>query len=310
VFRIDHYLGKDTVQNLLVFRFANTIFEPIWNRNYIDHVQISVLESIGIEDRGEYYNRAGVLKDMFQSHLMQLLSLVAMEPPVSSDASSLRDEKAKVLRAVRRYGIQEAAKNSIRGQYGGYRSEPRVAESSATATYGVVRLFVDNWRWQGVPFFLRSGKAMCKKVSEIAIQFRPPPHTIFERFGDSMLTPNVLQVKIQPDEGVHLVFESKAPGTRMGTQAQELSFHFPESGIREAYERLLMDLIEGDQSLFTRADEIEESWEIVDPFVEAWRKSLASQLYDYDQGSWGPEAADGFLGHGRHWLADRLPKGR
>ena len=247
---------------------------------------------------------------MFQSHLMQLLSLVAMEPPVSSDADALRDEKAKVLRAVRRFEIEEAAQNSVRGQYSGYRSEPRVAESSGTATYGALRLFIDNWRWQGVPFYLRSGKTMGRKISEIAIQFSPPPHTIFEPFGGSVLTPNVLQIMLQPDEGVHLVFESKAPGTRMGTQAQELSFHFPESGIREAYERLLVDLIEGDQSLFTRADEIEESWEIVDPFVEAWKKSLASQLFEYEQGSWGPEAADEFLGGDRHWLADRLPRAK
>ncbi len=300
VFRIDHYLGKETVQNLLVFRFANTIFEPVWNRNYVDNVQISVLESLDTEGRSGYYDRAGVLRDMMQSHLMQLLSLIAMEPPVSAGADALRTEKAKVLQAVRKYGTEEAAANSIRGQYDGYRGEEGVAPSSATATYGVTRLFIDNWRWQGVPFYLRSGKALSEKTSEIAIQFRPPPHTIFDT-QSANVTPNLLQITIQPDEGVHLTFENKKPGTRMGTAPERLEYHFPEQVIRDAYERLLLDAIEGDQSLFTRSDEIELSWQIIDPFVQAWEQSLKSQLYQYERGSNGPAAADEFLGGGRRW---------
>ncbi len=300
VFRIDHYLGKETVQNLLVFRFANTIFEPLWNRNYVDHVQISVLESLDTEGRAGYYDRAGVLRDMMQSHLLQLLALVAMEPPASPDADALRNEKAKVLQAVRKYGIDEAAENSVRGQYAGYRDEDGVAQSSATATYGAIRLFVDNWRWQGVPFFLRSGKALSEKTSEIAVQFRPPPHTIFDN-EEPGITPNLLQIAVQPHEGVHLTFENKKPGTRMGTAPESLEYHFPEGIIRDAYERLLLDAIEGDQSLFTRSDEIEMSWQVIDPFVESWQKSLRSQLFPYERGRAGPAAADEFLGEDRAW---------
>lgn len=304
VFRIDHYLGKETVQNLLIFRFANTVFEPLWNRNYVDHVQISVLESLDTEGRAGYYDGAGVLRDMIQSHLLQLLALVAMEPPATSGADALRNEKAKVLQSVSKYGSDAAAANSVRGQYAGYRSEEGVAAGSSTATFGAVRLFVNNWRWQGVPFYLRSGKALAEKASEIAVQFRPPPHTIFETDG-SEVTPNLLQISIQPHEGVHLTFENKRPGTRMGTAPERLEYHFPQQVIRDAYERLLLDAIEGDQSLFTRSDEIEMSWQIVDPFVESWQTSLKSQLYPYDKGSNGPDAADEFLrgqeGDKRRW---------
>jgi glucose-6-phosphate 1-dehydrogenase len=300
VFRIDHYLGKDTVQNLLIFRFANTIFEPVWNRNYVEQVQISVLESLDIEGRAAYYDRAGVLRDMFQSHLMQLMALVAMEPPATSGATALRNEKAKALQSVRRYSIEDAARNSVRGQYAGYRDERNVADTSSTATFGAVRLLVDNWRWQGVPFYLRSGKALKEKTSDIAIKFRPPPHTIFDTHG-SDVTPNMLLVTIQPDEGVHLVFENKKPGSRMGTQAEELEYHFPPGVVRDAYERLLLDAIEGDQSLFTRSDEIELSWEIIDPFVEAWHSSLTSQLYSYQRGSEGPRASHEFIVPGGKW---------
>ncbi len=300
VFRIDHYLGKETVQNLLVFRFANTIFEPLWNRNYVDHVQISVMESLDTEGRSGYYDKAGVLRDMMQSHLLQLLALVAMEPPATSGADALRNEKAKVLQAVRKYELEQAAENSIRGQYEGYRDEEGVAASSSTATYGVMRLFVNNWRWQGVPFYLRSGKALAEKESEIAVQFRPPPHTIFETTGKDV-TPNLLQISIQPHEGVHLTFENKKPGTRMGTAPERLEYHFPKQVIRDSYERLLLDAIEGDQSLFTRSDEIEMSWQIIDPFVEAWENSLKSQLYPYEKGSTGPKASNEFLGAGRTW---------
>ena len=308
VFRIDHYLGKETVQNLLVFRFANTIFEPLWNRNYVDHVQISVLESVDTAGRGEYYDKAGVLRDMMQSHLLQLLALVAMEPPAISTANALRNEKAKVLQSVRKYSIEQAAESSVRGQYEGYRDEEGVAESSGTATFGAIRLQVDNWRWQGVPFYLRSGKALKSKVSEIAIQFRPPPHTIFETHGPDV-TPNLLRIAIQPHEGVHLTFENKKPGTRMGTAPETLAYHFPPQVIRDSYERLLLDAIEGDQSLFTRSDEIEVSWEIIDPFVTAWHRSLKSQLYPYSKGSNGPTAAGEFLGPVRKWHDDRVDEG-
>ncbi len=300
VFRIDHYLGKETVQNLMVFRFANTIFEPLWNRNYVDHVQISVMESLDTEGRAGYYDKAGVLRDMMQSHLLQLLALVAMEPPATSGADALRNEKAKVLQAVRKYESDEAAENSVRGQYAGYREEDGVASSSSTATYGAIRLYVNNWRWQGVPFFLRSGKAMAEKESEIAVQFRPPPHTIFET-RNAEVTPNLLQISIQPHEGVHLTFENKKPGTRMGTAPEKLEYHFPPQVIRDSYERLLLDAIEGDQSLFTRSDEIEMSWQIIDPFVESWQTSLKSQLYPYEKGTHGPAAAGEFLGTARNW---------
>lgn len=300
VFRIDHYLGKETVQNLLVFRFANTIFEPLWNRNYVDHVQISVLEDLDIEGRAEYYDGAGVLRDMMQSHLLQLLALVAMEPPATSGANALRNEKTKVLQSVRKYDIELAADNSVRGQYAGYRNEDGVANSSSTATFGAMRLYIDNWRWQGVPFILRSGKALAAKTSEIAVQFRPPPHTIFET-SSAEITPNLLQISIQPHEGVHLTFENKKPGTRMGTAPEILEYHFPPQVIRDAYERLLLDAIEGDQSLFTRADEIEESWKIIDPFVESWQSSLKSQLFSYRKGSMGPSAAGELLEQSRKW---------
>lgn len=300
VFRIDHYLGKETVQNLMVFRFANTIFEPLWNRNYVDHVQISVMESLDTEGRAGYYDKAGVLRDMIQSHLLQLLTLVAMEPPATADGDALRNEKAKVLQAVRKYESDEAAENSVRGQYTGYRDEKGVATSSSTATYGAIRLYVNNWRWQGVPFFLRSGKAMSQKESEIAVQFRPPPHTIFETHG-AEVTPNLLQISIQPHEGVHLTFENKKPGTRMGTAPEKLEYHFPKQVIRDSYERLLLDAIEGDQSLFTRSDEIEMSWQIIDPFVESWQNSLKSQLFPYEKGTSGPVASEEFLGENRRW---------
>ncbi len=300
LFRIDHYLGKDTVQNLIVFRFGNTIFEPLWNRNYIDHVQISVLEDLDVGDRAAYYEHSGVLRDMFQSHILQLLALVAMEPPATNDADSLRDEKAKVLSATRKPNPQQAAENSIRGQYNGYRELDGVSPASATATYAALRLYVDNWRWQGVPFFLRSGKALRRKYTEIAIQFRQPPHRIFDVEDASGLVPNKLRIVVQPDEAIHLTIDNKRPGPELRPQAQELSYEFP-MGMRDAYERLLLDAVAGDASLFTRADEIELSWAVIDPYVNAWETELASQLYPYAQGTWGPIAADQFIAPGRYW---------
>ncbi len=300
LFRIDHYLGKDTVQNLLVFRFANAIFEPLWNRNYIDHLQISVLEDIDIGSRATYYERSGVLRDMFQSHILQLLTLVAMEPPATNSPNSLRDEKAKVLSAVRLADPENAAGNSVRGQYLGYRDHKGVSGGSATATYGAVRIWVDNWRWQGVPFYMRSGKNLRAKYTEIAIQFRQPPHRIFGSDHKSNLVPNMLRIVIQPNESIRLTIDNKKPGATLEAEAQELEYRFPP-GMRDAYERLLLDAISGDASLFTRADEIELSWSIVDPFVKAWETQLASQLYQYEPRSWGPTAADQLIGPSRTW---------
>lgn len=300
LFRIDHYLGKDTVQNLLVFRFGNTIFEPIWNRNYVDHVQISALEDLDVGERASYYEKSGVLRDMFQSHVLQLLTLVAMEPPATSHADSLRDEKAKVLSAVRRSNQKDAATNSVRGQYRGYRELPDVSRASSTATYGAVRLWVDNWRWQGVPFYMRSGKNLKSKYTEVSIQFRQPPHRIFDTGDRSDLVPNMLRIVIQPNESIRLTIDNKKPGPRLAVEAQELEYRFPV-GMRDAYERLLLDAVTGDASLFTRADEIELSWSIVDPFVDAWETQLSSQLFPYEPGSWGPEAADQLIGSNRAW---------
>ncbi len=299
LFRIDHYLGKDTVQNLIVFRFGNAIFEPLWNRNYVDHVQISVLEDLDVGDRAGYYEHSGVLRDMFQSHLLQLLALTAMEPPATNDADSLRDEKAKVLSAVRRPTSEQAADNSVRGQYRGYRQHDGVSGASATATYGALRLFVDSWRWQGVPFYLRSGKALREKYTEIAIQFRQPPLSMFDSEG-SGLVPNVLKIVIQPNEAIRLTIDNKKPGTRLQAEAQELEYKFP-MGMRDAYERLLLDAVAGDASLFTRSDEIELSWAVVDPYIQAWETELASQLYPYERGTWGPNAADQFIAPNRYW---------
>lgn len=306
VFRIDHYLGKDTVQNLLIFRFANTVFEPLWNRNYIDHIQISVLEKVGLLNRASYYDNSGVLRDMFQNHLLQLFALVAMEPPISPGADALRDEKSKLLASVRVYDTEEAARNSVRGQYAGYRSEQGVPEASATATFGAMRLFVDNWRWQGVPFYLRSGKNLNQKESNVVAHFRRPPQTILGKQLGGELTPNELTISIQPDEGVSLLIENKTPGMRMGVQPQTLSFKFPESRITNPYERLLLDVMRGDQSLFIRSDEIDRAWAIVDPFVEAWQTSLLSQLYEYEPRGWGPPAADELIGEGRAWKPGAL----
>jgi glucose-6-phosphate 1-dehydrogenase len=300
IYRIDHYLGKDTVQNILVFRFANAIFEPLWNRNYIDHVQISVLEDLGVENRGTYYDDSGVLRDMMQNHLMQLLALIAMEPPASSTADALRDEKAKVLSAVRRVDDDYATANSVRAQYDGYVSESGVDPDSSTATYGAVKLFVDTWRWQDVPFVLRSGKALSRKSSEISIEFKRPPQSIFGVSGDVM--PNRLTISIQPDEGVHLQFVNKTPGAGTELAAETLEFHFPVGVIRDAYERLLLDAILGDTTHFNRSDEIEYSWRIIDPFINAWLDGGTPKMLGYEPGSFGPMEAEGLLGEGREWI--------
>ncbi len=307
VFRIDHYLGKETVQNLLVFRFANTIFEPIWNRNYIDHVQITVAETLQVSERGDYYDHTGVLRDMFQNHLLQLLSLVAMEPPHIFEAEALRNEKVKVLNAIRRIHPEGVAQHAVSGQYRGYRDEPNVASGSRTPTYAALRLFVDNWRWQGVPFYLRSGKALKDKTSEIIIQFRNPPHMLFPLAEDEDIPANTLAIFVQPDEGFHLEFQAKTPDAGLQMRQVELEFHYQSAfggkAIPDAYERLLMDALNGDASLFTRADEVEQAWSIVDPIIAGLNGLAAPSLHFYSPGSWGPVESDKLLAaDGRAWL--------
>jgi glucose-6-phosphate 1-dehydrogenase len=286
IYRIDHYLGKETVQNLMVFRFANAVFEPIWNRRYIDHVQITAAETVGVENRGGYYEEAGVVRDMFQNHLLQLLCLTAMEPPVGLDADAVRDEKGKLLRSVRPVAAEEVATAAVRGQYGagrpdgqeavGYRQEPGVAKSSPTVSYAAMRLFIDNWRWEGVPFYLRSGKRMAKRVTEVAIQFKRPPMLLFKSHAVEDVSPNVLVMRIQPDEGVSLTFEVKPPGHDMVISPLSLDFNYEESfgnSSPEAYETLLEDCIEGDSTLFTRHDWVELAWSLMDPIIQVWNLS-------------------------------------
>jgi glucose-6-phosphate 1-dehydrogenase len=304
IYRIDHYLGKETVQNILFTRFANTIFEPIWNRTYIDHVQITVAEKVGLEHRAGFYDGVGVLRDMFQNHLLQLLTLVAMEPPASFSASHLRNEKVKVLSAVQPMTPEQVSANTVRGQYKGYRKEEQVNPNSTTATYAAIRLFINNWRWKGVPFYLRSGKNLAEKQSQIIIQFKEPPLAMFPM---QTMKPNMLVLYLQPDEGLHVRFEAKAPDTVAETRSVDMEFHYAEAfgqtAIPESYERLLLDALQGDASLFTRADEVETAWSLIDPILEAWETHQTPPLASYKPGSWGPtEAHDLLARNGRRWL--------
>lgn len=294
VFRIDHYLGKETVQNILTLRFANAIFEPLWSRNYVDHVQITVAERVPVGRRGGYYETAGVLRDMFQNHLLQLLTLVAMDPPPRYNADMLRDEKVKVLHAIR----PPSEDDLVLGQYVGYRDEQGVNPMSRTPTYAALRLYIDNWRWQGVPFFLRSGKGLAEKVTEITLSFKQVPHLLFDK--NEGLQPNRLSICIQPNEAIHLSFQTKIPGGGMCTKPVHMVFAYAQDfgtgSLPEAYERLLLDALQGEASLFTRADEIELSWQLIDPLTQT------GSLLPYDVGSWGPEeAGEAFLGTGRRW---------
>ncbi|HYI46536.1 MAG TPA: glucose-6-phosphate dehydrogenase [Actinomycetota bacterium] len=303
IFRIDHYLGKETVQNLLVFRFANAIFEPIWNRRYVDHVQITVAETLGVESRAAFYEQTGALRDVAQNHLLQLLTLIALEPPVSWDADAIRSEKVQVLRAVRRWASDECSERVARGQYEGYLQEKGVDSSSSTETFIAIKLLIDNWRWAGVPFYVRTGKQLPAKMTEIAIQFKEVPHLMFRKTAVEELDPNVLSVRIQPNEGISLTFGAKVPGPEVNVTTVDMEFDYEQdfgSGTPEAYERLLLDCMLGDATLFTRADEIEEAWEIMQPILDLW--SRGGRPGPYDSGSWGPPRADELLSKdGRAW---------
>ena len=310
IFRIDHYLGKETVQNMLALRFANGIFEPIWNRQFVDHVQITVAESIGIEGRAGYYEQAGAIRDIFQNHLLQLLALTAMEPPVDFTADSVRNEKVKVLRAMHTPG----PKSVVRGQYGtgfvegeevaAYRDEQGVASDSTTETYVAAKLFVDNWRWADTPFYVRMGKRLARRETTIAIQFKRAPHPPFEDAAAEGLRPNVLLIHVQPNEGVSLAIGAKVPGQGMTIRTVHMDFLYGgafREGLPEAYERLILDAMLGDATLFTRSDEIEEQWALVDAIVSFWRRDRPS-FPNYASGTWGPAASDELLHRdGRSW---------
>jgi glucose-6-phosphate 1-dehydrogenase len=311
VYRIDHYLGKETVQNILAFRFGNGIFEPLWNRRYINHIQITGAESIGVEDRGAYYEEAGALDDMIQNHLLQVMATIAMEPSASFRATSVRDERSKLLRSIRPMKPDEIRVNTVAGQYGagnvggkqlsGYRQEAKVAPDSQTDTYAAVTFFVENWRWAGVPFYIRTGKRLPKRVTEIAIQFNPAPLTIFDE-DDGDRAPNLLVVRIQPDEGISLKFLSKRPGSGMNLRPVSMDFNYGSSfGERSpsAYETLLLDAIIGDATLYTRQDMVEASWAVVEPIQNEWR-STKLDFPNYPAGSWGPAAADEMLARRGH----------
>lgn len=306
IYRIDHYLGKETVQNLMVFRFANALFEPLWNRHYIDHVQISVLENVDVGSRAGYYDHAGVLRDMFQNHIMQLLTLTAMEAPADFEATPLRDEKVKVLRSLQMIEPNEVNARTVRAQYEGYLSAEGVAADSQTPTYAALQVFINNWRWQGVPFYLRSGKALKSKTSEIVVQFRSTPLKYFASKDGSMPLPNQLGICLQPDEGFHLRMSVKQPGAGFKTKPVDMTFHFEDefgkSGLPDAYERLLLDAWQGDASLFARSDEIEWSWRVIDKILEGWSSESANPVTNYGVGSWGPTEADDLLGQtDRQW---------
>ncbi len=310
VYRIDHYLGKETAQNILFMRFANTIFEPVWNRSHISNVQVTVAETVDVGTRAGYYDSSGVMRDMVQNHLLQLLSLIAMEPPSAFDADALRNEKVKVLQAARAVRLED----TVRGQYDGYRRADGVAPDSITPTFSALKLFIDNWRWKDIPFYLRSGKAMRQKTTQVNIQFKRPPNSIFELTETGDHSRNMLSICIQPDEGIHLTIEAKIPDRQIA-KSVDMELHydnaFKAEDLPDAYERLILDAINGDAALFIRGDEIESAWKIVDPIIEGWASDpSAPPMHCYAKGSWGPEAADKLLEREEHiWRLSCLHQG-
>ncbi len=320
VYRIDHYLGKETVQNLFVLRFANAIFEPLWNQKYVDHVQITVAETVGMEGRGGYYDRAGALRDIVQNHMMHLVSLVAMEPPLTLAADSIRDEKVKIVQALRRIDPDRAASDLVRGRYTaghvkgddvpGYTDEKGVEPDSRTETFAALRVFIDNWRWAGVPFYLRTGKRMPVRMTEIGIHFRPIPQVLFNADPDRPVEPNVLAIRIQPNEGISMRFQVKVPGPAMRVEPFQMDFGYARAFSREppeAYERLILDAALGDATLFTRRDEVEAAWRFLAPILDAAAAADAPPP-TYEAGTWGPKEADDLLARdGRQWMLVRRP---
>lgn len=309
IYRIDHYLGKETVQNILVLRFANGIFEPLWNSRYIDHIEIAVCEDIGVSNRGEYFDQNGILRDIVQNHVLQILSLLCIEPPISlSDADSIRDEKVKVLRMIRRMTPKDVVTNTVRAQYTrgfiqgkevcGYREEKGVNPESPTETYVALKLEIDNWRWAGVPIYVRAGKRLPKRITEISVFFKRPPSSMFRGRQVGELSSNILSIQVQPKEGISLSVNSKPPGPRMRVRSVDMDFTYAHSfgtSSPEAYERLLLDAMKGDATLFTRDDEIDEAWDLLSPILDCWTSGESPDLHYYEAGSWGPPAASGLL---------------
>jgi glucose-6-phosphate 1-dehydrogenase len=314
IFRIDHYLGKETVQNLLAFRFANTLFEPVWNRNFVDHVEITAAEDLGIGGRAGYYDHAGALRDLVQNHMLQLLSLLTMEPPSAFDADRVRDEKVKVLEAIVPPAVEEVPSMAVRGQYTagtvggkrvpGYREEEGVPEDSRTETYAALRLHVSNWRWSGVPFYLRTGKRLARRMTEITVTLKPVPHVALQSSGSVGVQQNQIILAVQPDEGVSVSIGAKIPGPRLRIRPVFMEFRYGTAFMSEspeAYERLILDSMRGDATLFTRNDEVEALWAIVDPILTAWHEDTTSEIPQYEAGSEGPEEANRILDEGRAW---------
>jgi len=316
IYRIDHYLGKETVQNILAFRFANALFEPIWNRNYIDHIQITAAESVGLEGRNSYYEKAGALRDMVQNHILQLLCMIAMEAPVSFDANEIRNKKVDVLNAIRKIRKEEVQDYAVRGQYGpgwmkgqkvvGYRQEKGVNPESPVETFAAVKFYVDNWRWQGVPFYVRTGKYLHEKTTIIVLQFRPAPHYAFPPEAAETWRPNRLTISIQPNMDIRIRFQAKRPGQKMTLSPVDMVFNYEEAyedHSPEAYETLLLDIMEGDATLFMRADQVEAAWRVITPILEAWQNRPPVDFPNYAPGTWGPEDAEALIARdGHNWI--------